>query len=602
MKRPVPFIRVLLAAMLFILLNIAAMLALDRYRLDFTDDQRFTLSSGSKHILDTLKQPVILRLFFSNQLANGIPYLKTYAGRVKGFLQAYAAYGSGNIKLEFIDPKPYSEAENLAISYGLKGVPVDKEDNKAYLGIVALNAAGDVRSIPVLTFDREKFTEYEITRMIYDLAAPKKTTIGIFSTLPMAGQGLFGLKTPGLIGSRAWVVLQQLKQIMTVKMIPKDAVSIPDDIDMLMVVQPDKDTHEDMFKAIDRFMIGGRPTLFFLDPHAESKGGGVTTDNGFDPRMEALLVGLGIKLSRDVIVADRLAARKVKDETIKSQVDYIAWLAMQENNISHDELVTAGLKTLYLNSAGVLEHNPDSDTHFFPLVVSNKDAMRMDVMQVRGKADPNRALQQFISENRSFVLAARVTGESKSAYDSERHGKVNVAVVADTDMLRDEIWSTTQLFEGYQIVRPIADNAAFVSNMADYLSGNADLIGLRGRGSAVRPFTRIEKLKHQSEERYLKERKALQEKLAQTEHRLAALQQEARQGGGDAGVYRIRQQKEIKRFTNDMAKVRSQLRTVQQSLHQKVERVEQVLKFLNILFVPGLVAICGIIGYIRRQN
>lgn len=602
MKRYSLLSSILLAAILFVAVNVVATLTLDRYRLDFTDDHRFTLSDGTKHVLDKLNQPITLRLFFSNQLANGIPYLKTYAARVKSFLQAYAAYGHGNITLEFVDPKPYSDAENLAISYGLKGVPINKEERKAYFGIVATNAVDEVRSIPVFTFDREKFTEYELTRMIYDLSTPSKPTLGIFSTLPMGEQGLFGLKTPGLMGSRAWVVVQQLQQIMTVKMIPKDAASIPGDIDILMVVQPDKDTKEELFKSIDQFMIAGKPTILFLDPHAESKGGGSTSDNGFDPRMEPLLKTLGITLPRDVVIADRLAARKVKDDTIKSQVDYIAWLAMKEDNISHDDMVTAGLKTLHLGTTGFLQWNPQARTSFSPLITSNIRAMRMDVAQVRGKPDPNRTLEQFVSEDRPFVLAARIAGLASSAYDATQEGKVNVVVIADTDLLRDETWSSIEVFDGYQIVRPVADNAAFVANMADYLSGNSDLIGLRGRGSGVRPFTRVEALKRQSEERYLTERKALQERLQHTERRLASLQKQAQQEQGNASLYRMQQQGEIKQFTDDMTKVRERLRYVQQALYQQVEALERVIKCVNILLIPVLVAIWGVIAYFRKSR
>lgn len=585
----------------FIAINIIATITSSRYQFDFTDDKRFTLSQGTLNILEKLNEPITLRFFFSNKLANGTPYLKSYAGRIKNFLNTYTAVSHGKITVQIIDPEPFSEEEDLAVSYGLKGVPIDTREGKAYFGLVATNSVDDVRTIPIFTFERERFTEYELSRIINDLEVKKKPVVGVISGLPIDEQSLLGLNIPNLMSSRAWIVVQQLKQVFTVKLLPKDATTIPDDVSVLMVVQPNKDTKDEIFKAIDMFILSGKPGLFFMDPHAESKGGSQATDNGFDARMEPLLTSWGVILPRDKVVTDRLAARKIEDETIHAQVDYIAWLNLKEGNLSRNDITTVGLKSINLGTSGYIASNDKTKTEIIPLITSNKRAMPMPVIEVRGKPDPARVLKAFQSEERSFVLAARIAGQVESPYQKGKEGNVNIVLVADTDLLRDEVWSTNQKYEGYQIVRPIADNASFVVNAVDHLTGSSDLISLRGRGTVIRPFTVVENIKHQSDERYLSERKDLQERLRQTEYRLSEIQKQAYQGVGDIATFRSQQQQEIKKFSSEMMKINKGLRTVQRKLYEKIDALGSWLKFINILLIPILVTMIGIIWYIRRN-
>ena len=61
-------------------------------------------------------------------------------------------------------------------------------------------------------------------------------------------------------------------------------------------------------------------------------------------------------------------------------------------------------------------------------------------------------------------------------------------VVADTDLLSDRMWVQVQDFFGQRIPQPWADNASFVINSLDNLSGSDALISVRSRGRFSRPF------------------------------------------------------------------------------------------------------------------
>ncbi len=596
MKKSKSLIMVSTIITVVIVINLLARLWLVDYKIDFTDDKRFSLSQNSIKLINNNNQEITFKFFFSDKLANGIPYLKTYAQRIKSFLDQFAYYSKGKIKVEFIDPEPYSDEEDQALSYGLKGVPIDKDETKAYLGLVAINSNNQQQVIPVFSFDREPFTEYEISRIIYALSNNKKPIVGVYSSLPIEQQNFMGL--PGLIGNRAWIVMQQISQVMNIKIIKKDAKSLPEDIDLLMVVQPDKDISYEMLRAIDQYVISGKKALFFLDPYAESKNS-LGENNSFDARFIPILRNWGIKLPNNKVIADHLAARKINDKTIKSQVDYLLWLAMQKQNLSNKDITTAGLKMVNLATSGYIEAIDQSEVKIEPLITSTKDSMIFDINDIKGKPDPAKIVSLFAPQNHEFILAARALGKARSYFSPTNQGNINIVVIADSDILKDDVWSTDQKFDGYQLVSPIADNGSFIVNILDNLSGSDDLISLRGRGTNNRPFKIVDKIRQQMQDKYLVQQKQLQEQLNRTEYKLSLLQKQSKEAKDDKDkqIYKIQQSQEIRDFTNKMVNIRKQQREIQKNMYNDIVKLAALIKFLNILLLPILISIIGVWYY-----
>ena len=78
-----------------------------------------------------------------------------------------------------------------------------------------------------------------------------------------------------------WVVMQQLEQLFTVRMLTPELTSIDKDIDVLMLVHP-KGLSQAALYAIDQFVLRGGRALVFVDPQAESDpAGGQQPGNPF---------------------------------------------------------------------------------------------------------------------------------------------------------------------------------------------------------------------------------------------------------------------------------------------------------------------------------
>ena len=241
---------------LFLAVNIVGGSLVHGQRLDLTDNHLYTLSEGSREVTRKIDEPITLTLYLSEKAANGLPEIKSYATRVREFLREYAAASGGKIKLETIDPEPYSDAEEKANQAGIYGNQTPTLGERLYFGLVGRNSVGQTQVIPFFDPRKEEFLEYDLTRLIYLLSNPKKNTVGIMASLPINGVQ----DNPLMRGqdSPPWQVAAQMKELFEVKNIDPKAAEIPADLRVLMVVHP-KNLSDATLYAIDQFVMRRRP-------------------------------------------------------------------------------------------------------------------------------------------------------------------------------------------------------------------------------------------------------------------------------------------------------------------------------------------------------
>ena len=177
-RRAAAIIALISAAVLFVAINVIANHTLRSARLDLTQQHLFTLSDGSKKTLAHIDEPIVLRFYYSPRLGDEVPSYGIFAQRVREMLEEYAALARGKIRLEELDPEPFSQTEDRAVAFGLQGVPLDQGGDQVYFGLAATNSTDDQQVIPFFQPDRERFLEYDLTKLVHSLAFPKKTVVG----------------------------------------------------------------------------------------------------------------------------------------------------------------------------------------------------------------------------------------------------------------------------------------------------------------------------------------------------------------------------------------------------------------------------------------
>ena len=618
-----------LAAVLVLALHVFSQLVFRGVQIDLTEDSVYTLSQGTREVLKAVQEPVTLRFFVSPELVEQSPGLNNYAKSVQELLERYVALSNENLKLEIIHPESFSPEEDRAVGFGLQGVPLTQAGNLGYFGLAGTNTTDDLDVIPFFTLSRERFLEYDLSRLIQNLDNPKKKKIGLVGSLPIMNDPIRRY--------RPWYIVEQMRQFFDVERVTLED-PIPDDIDVLMVVHP-RDMDDTDRYYIDQYVVAGGKTMIFLDPFSEeATRGNAMQRQGPDTgsELDKLFRAWGIVFDKNRVLGDRQAAQRVsagKDALGRPVItDYLAWLTMTSERLARGDVITGELEQINLASSGFIDKAEGAEIRFEPLIVSSKDSMAMAVGTVNKDPSPTKMLKNFKSANRSFTVAARISGMLKSAFpagppeDKTReeiaearrkkgeeiaalkpHLKqsarpANLIVVADVDMLADSFWVRTQNFFGQQVVVPIANNGDFVINALDNLAGSNALISLRGRGVTSRPFHTVEAIQKEAELRYRSKEQALLDKLKEVEAKLKDLQtKEKPKGKGQAVILSAEQRAAIDRFRQQSITTRKELREVQLALRRDINRLDGLLKVINIGLVPALIVIFAIVlGLVRR--
>ena len=622
-------IAVLAVAGIVIGVNLFADARLANVQVDLTQNRVYTLSPGTTRILSGLQQPITLRLFYSRELGSSVPAYGSFADRVREMLQHYAAVSNGKIKLEVYDPEPFSSTEDRAMAYGLQGVPLDQGGEQVYFGLVGSNRLDDERTIAFFQPERERFLEYDLTKLVYDLSNPARPVIGVMSSLPLDGDPRMMMMQRGQGGGQPYAAATLLRQTNDVKTVPTDAQVIDPDIGVLLVAEAQNLSDATLY-AIDQFVMRGGRLMAMVDPWSEALAA-APSPTGMPPEnagsnLKKLFDPWGIVFDPSQVVGDLTGAWRVRapSDERPASVGYVAWFNIRDG-INHDDPATADLQQVTVASAGALAKTPGAAIAFTPLLSSSDRSGVIPVDAVK-LPDPAKILADFKPEGGPRVIAARVRGMLKSAFagppelaaDQKRpdgfpahkaqtDGPANMVVVADSDILADRFWVRVANFFGQQTATPFSDNGPFVANLIGTLAGGDALIGLRSRGSTVRPFDLVNRMQSDAEAKFRRTEQALQTHLDDVQKQLASLRGGSQAGGsGDTASQAVitpEQRAAIDAARRDIGETRQKLRAVQYDLNRDIARLETNLRLFTIALIPVLLTIAAIgLGITRSRR
>ena len=595
------------------------------WRIDLTENNLYTLSDGTRSLLANLEGTINLYFYFSDQASQAMPSLRNYANRVREMLEEFEAEADGNIRLNVIDPLPFSEDEDRAAQFGLQGMRLGTSPDAVYMGLAGTDSIDNEEIIPFFQPDKETFLEYDIAKLVSTLSSPKRPVIGLISNVQMAGS--FDPQTQRM--SQPWVVYQQAQQLFEVRNLGTGLVQIADDISLLWIVQP-KDLSNDTLYAIDQFVMNGGNAIIFVDPVADVDPVAMEgMPQGMPPMgqgsdLPELFDAWGITFSTEEVVADAELALQISGMD-RRPVRHYGYVGVTGEHMSTDNIVTADLSVVHVATGGTVGGVENGPLTVEPLLSSSSNAQTMPATRFSFVPDPAALQDGFAPQGGPFTLAARFNGSLSSAFpdgppptnisledgddtavrshpDHRTHssGPVNLIVVGDVDMLADHLWVQVQNLFGQQLANAFASNGAFVVNALENLSGSSDLIGVRSRASFTRPFTKVESLRVDAEARFRTTEERLQRELDETERRLVELQS-AREDSGNI-LLTPAQQGEIDRFVNQRGVIRQELRAVQRGLDEDIERLGTIVKVINIGLVPTLLTGFVLIAVWRRNR
>tara|TARA_B100000530_G_C15934195_1_gene478315 strand:- start:3319 stop:5244 length:1926 start_codon:yes stop_codon:yes gene_type:complete len=612
-----------LAIIFFLAFNALINTAFTSSRLDLTQDKLFTLSDGTKKLLSTIDEPIDVRLYYSRRFNEIGPDIARHATRVTELLGEYERLSNGMIRFEVFDPEPFSPEEDLAVSDGLQGLPFDQSGELVYFGVAGTNSTDDTDSIGYLSPERGPFLEYDLTRLVHNLANPDKARITILSDLPLQGTKFDNYKE--------WLIVEGMKQFFDVQFIDREDKKIPEKTEVLVIAAVHT-LNPSLTYAIDQFVMKGGRILAFVDPFAESMALAGPQAGQLPPpgvgigAMTPLLKSWGVEMPAGKFVANSDDAVRVGFPDPESgqqvAVDYVSWLTLVGDRFSKNDTVSGQLQRIVVSSAGAFLPTKESSIKFEPLIYTSKNSNLMDAFEIAQQPNPITLMKKFQSEDKSYPIAVRISGNIKSLYPdgppkevakldkdttsvdvshlSETKVPLNAILVGDADFLADRNWARVQEIAGQRLTMPQANNADFAINALDNLRGSQALVGLRGRGLSVRPFEIIKEMRQIADDKFRAREQELLNSISKIEKNIDELKREEQNTGV---ILTSAQQNEIDNFRVKMLDSRRDLRQVQRSLRNDVETLENRIRVVNIWAVPVVIAFIAILlAFVRRAR
>ncbi len=611
------------------------------WKIDVTHEKLYTLSDGTKSILSKLNQPITAKLFYARTAAmkgpDQIQYYNNYYEYVKSLLEEYASVSNGMIKLEIIDPRPFSEEEEQAIGFGLKQFRVS-EDESFFFGLIIQTQFGVDKTISFFSPDRQSFVEYDISYLIDSAITRQKNKIGIMSSLPVMGDSEYMarmLQAQRQPVRASWTFVEHLRQKYEVVEIPTEVNDI-NDIDILMVVHPKKFSQQTLF-AIDQYILKGGRAIIFVDPHCfldesnqMNNGMMVASEDNQSSDLNILLRTWGIEMPKNQYAGDLKLAESQPLRSNESPQTIIGLLNLSGDALNRKNVITAQLNNIGILFSGVLNivadpnKAEDSKIERTPLLMTTDKGNSFEVsnayqFMIR---DFKGFLQNFIPGTKPVTMGYFVTGKFKSSFPDGLEIKVDsaqlddpnapaitkkitgiteakqdcaVAVFADVDFISDNM--AYRDFLGFGKA-PVGDNANLLFNTIDDLSGSSDLISVRSRGSVKRPFIVVDEIEKKAQEETSAKLQLIDATIAGFNARLQSLRPS---DGEDQAIMDSKLSQEIRKLKDDIYQKEKEKRNINKVKNEQIESLGTKLQRANTIYAPIVILIAAIVLWLWRS-
>jgi gliding-associated putative ABC transporter substrate-binding component GldG len=474
---------VLLALLLAGILTIVNLYAnRNFFRVDLTQNRRYTVAESTRKILAGLDDIVTIKVYLSRKLP---PYAETLSDQIKDMLEEYSVYAGGMLSIEYIDP-----ADDPALQRSLQfmGIPqlqlnIVERDQAAianvYMGLAVLY--GDKKEIIPTLAELDRF-EYELTGKILRVLRDTDQTIGFLS-----GHGEPDLRQ----GLRT--VNQLLKDQYFIRTVPtSNGEPIdPGEVSALVITAPQKLSERDLF-IIDQYIMKGGRVLFLVD--------GVALDEAmqaaaFESPLNGLLVHYGIRVLPQLVLDRSNITASFQVGMYDVMLPYPFWVRVVRNMSASSHPVSSSIESMvmpWVSPLAVVDNATDdiqvdvlaqsSDTSWIqqePFDLNPQQDFSLRVTQPGRRmlaVALNGTFTSFFAGRNTVPALNNAEGEALSYDMLSQSPDTRIIVAGSSRFITDDF---TAEFEG---------NRAFFLNALDWLTIGDELIGIRSREAGERPL------------------------------------------------------------------------------------------------------------------
>lgn len=429
------------------------------FRLDFTADQRYTLSNATNDILANLSDPVTITAYFSEDLPPDVAKVRQ---DFREILAEFNSNSGGQIVYEFVNPNEDEQTEMQAQQSGIRPIMINVRERdqvkqqRAYLGaLVQLGEAKEV--IPFI--QPGAAMEYALSSSIKKLSVAEKPKLGF-----LQGNGEPSLAALQQLG----VSLNIMYAVDTLTMGP---FGIPSEFKTVVIIAPRDTIPAGFTKHLDDFLARGGRLLLALN----NVEGDLQTSQGKEiyTGLADWLKEKGVEVENNFLIdinCGNVMVRQQQGMFVMNTPVSFPYLPTITNFSDHP--ITEGLESVVLPFASSIKLNPaDTSLIYIPLALSSE---KSGIQNLPLYFDISRQWIPSDFKLSSIPVAVAVEGNIVGNINSK------MVIFSDGDFAVNG--------EGQQAQQLQPDNISLMVNAIDWLSDDTGLIELRTKGVTSRPL------------------------------------------------------------------------------------------------------------------
>lgn len=449
---------VLLFFGIFLLINIIASRFF--FRLDYTADQRYSLSNATKNILSSLQEPITITAYFSEDLP---PDIEKVRQDFRDLLVEYASYSNGQIVYEFVNPGESQETEMEAQQNGISPIMINVREKdqmkqqKAYLGAL-IQMGGKKEPIPFI--QPGAAMEYALSSNIKKLSVTQKPKIAL-----LQGNGEPGLSALSQLHEKL-SIMYDIEPVTW-----NDTSGIPIQYKTLAIIAPKDTIPNNYFNYLDNFLSrGGRIIIAMNRVEGDlSQGMGKDQYTGLSDWLKEK----GVEVENNFVIdasCSNVMVRQQQGYFVMNTPVKFPYIPVITKFAKHP--ITEGLETVVFPFTSPIKLFPkDSTVIMYPLLTTSE---RSGVQAPPLYFDVMKNWTQLDFGLSSLPVGVVVEGKISGDADSK------MIVFSDGDFIVNG--------EGQQVQKLQDDNINLMVNAIDWLSDDTGLIDLRTKGVESRPI------------------------------------------------------------------------------------------------------------------
>lgn len=508
------------------------------FRKDATEGQVSSLSPVTMKLVREMdpKRPIVVDAFVSAVVPE--LYSRTKYDLISLLKEFEASAKSAGIPLEvniYDNLEVFSEEAKLAEQrYGIVPQAVRVRDRGALTDqqlILGAAFRSGLEKVVIPFFDSGIPVEYELVRSLRTVAAPQRKRLGVVKndTQFMGGFSMSGM-SPTQIPREA--IIDELAKQYEVKEADLNAPLLPDQFDVLLVVQPSLLSPQEMTNLIDGIK-SGIPTAIFEDPFpfsfrfpgtGEPKmaqggpfggGGGAVPKGDFNELLKTLGIDMPGKPGMGGLFNPDIAWQLYNPYPKVAQLNNMShqWIFVREeapgadDALSEQSEITKGLREVLLLYAGTIMPVKDAPVKVTELLSTGTQAgvipadELMNLLREGASSDAKLEDLQGPPSGRK-VMAVAIEGQAAQAESTAAEKKeatetkpaddgktadaakstsrpMNVVFVADVDCLNSFFSMVRSRPEQYEELNFRLQNVTFVLNVIDELVGEESYPAIR---------------------------------------------------------------------------------------------------------------------------